>query len=372
MSVMASRPVLRWVFPAGVLVVVLGASILATNLRASAEVNLPQRGAAQLLVDLQTAHLTGTSGTVTERANLGLPALPQGLGGDGSAQLNSLIAGSHTLRVWYSGPDKTRVALLGALGESDVIRNGTDVWAWSSADNTASHYKLTERVSSPRPTPTDLPTSPQQAAEQVLAALDPTTAVTTDANVVIAGRSAYQLAFAPKDHTSLIGKVTIALDGSAHVPLRVQIFAKSTPGTPAFEIGFSQVSFARPDAGVFAFTPPPGAKVTEQTNPSGATHDQSAAPAHAVLGTGWSAVLVTRVPAGESPLGGGPATGAQTDSLDGLLAVLPTVHGSWGSGRLLQSKLFTALLTDDGRVLVGAVPAATLRSAAADPAAALK
>ena len=48
----------------------------------------------------------------------------------------SLLSGTHTLRVWYAGPDQARVALLGTLGETDVITNGTDVWIWSSQDNT--------------------------------------------------------------------------------------------------------------------------------------------------------------------------------------------------------------------------------------------
>ncbi len=34
---------------------------------------------------------------------------------------------------------------------------------------------------------------------------------------------------------------------------------------------------------------------------------------------------------------------------------LPKVSGSWGSGHLLTSALFSALITDDGRVLAGAV-----------------
>jgi hypothetical protein len=39
---------------------------------------------------------------------------------------------------------------------------------------------------------------------------------------------------------------------------------------------------------------------------------------------------------------------------------LPKVSGSWGSGHLLSSALFSALVTDDGRVLAGAVAPAKL------------
>src|SRR5262249_31678420 len=124
MSVMASRPILRWALPAGVVVAVLGGGVISNQLRAAANVTLPDRSPVQLMVDVQSANLPGVSGTVVEKADLGLPALPDSIGGDGSSQLNSLISGSHTLRVWYSGPEKTRVALLGAVGESDIIRNG--------------------------------------------------------------------------------------------------------------------------------------------------------------------------------------------------------------------------------------------------------
>ena len=39
-------------------------------------------------------------------------------------------------------PTRQRLALLGQLGESDLVRNGTDVWAWSSHDNTATHWTV--------------------------------------------------------------------------------------------------------------------------------------------------------------------------------------------------------------------------------------
>src|SRR3982750_2557691 len=146
MSVMASRPVLRWVVPAGAIVAVLGTGILTTALRASADTRLPERSAAQLLVDLQTARL---------------------LGGGNDTQITSLIAGSHTLRVWYSGPDKARVALLAALGEQDIVHNGQDTWVWNSKDKTAVHYKGTDADkpgltpdAAPSGLPSDLPKTP--------------------------------------------------------------------------------------------------------------------------------------------------------------------------------------------------------------------
>src|ERR1700730_1142010 len=128
MSVLDSRPGRAWLVPAAAAVAVIGGGVAVGALAAAADPSLPPRSAAELLVDLQTARLDGLSGTVVQRAARGLPALPSLGGGQGSSDLTSLVAGTHTLRVWYSGPSKARVALLGTLGESDVITNGTDLW----------------------------------------------------------------------------------------------------------------------------------------------------------------------------------------------------------------------------------------------------
>jgi hypothetical protein len=46
-----------------------------------------------------------------------------------------------------------------------------------------------------------------------------------------------------------------------------------------------------------------------------------------------------------------------------VLRALPAVSGSWGSGHLLKGTLFSALLTDDGRLVIGAVAPDALYSA---------
>ena len=73
------------------------------------------------------------SGTVTETASLGLPALPSA--GDLAAPA-TLLSGSHSMRIWYSGPARFRLALPGSLSESDLIRNGNRAWPVDSTDNT--------------------------------------------------------------------------------------------------------------------------------------------------------------------------------------------------------------------------------------------
>lgn len=357
----ANRPAwLRWLVPAlAVLATTAGATALKTA--AAAEPRLPARTAAQLLVDLQTARVDGLSGMVTQRAALGLPSLP-GVTGQDSA-LSSLITGTHTLRVWYSGPNSARVALLGTLGESDLITNGKDVWIWSSHENTATHRVLADRTEKQAPLdPARLPKTPQEAADAALAAIDPTTAVTTAGPVKVAGRASYELVLAPRDRASLISQVRIAVDGDKHVPLRVRVYAQGV-ADPAIEVAFTQVSFARPGPEQFRFNPPPGAKVVDEKAgaPSAGAKPDAGAPKTAVIGEGWTTVLATRAPMPKS-----------SDAIGALLNHLPAVSGSWGSGHVLSGSLFSVLITSDGRTLAGAVRPERLYQAAADPAAALK
>src|SRR5439155_3025549 len=227
MSIFMTRPAARWLVPSVVAAAAIGGGALINTVTASAAPTLPPRSAAQLLVDLQTARLDGMSGTVVERADLGLPSLP-GIGGSGSSDLSSLVSDSHTLRVWYSGGPaesaSARIALLGTLGETDIVKSGQDVWTWRSRHNTATHQVLPPAESRPPVDARDLPKTPQEAADMALRAIDPTTVVTTGRSARVAGRAAYELVLAPRDTASLIGQVRLAIDAREHVPLRVRVF----------------------------------------------------------------------------------------------------------------------------------------------------
>lgn len=380
MSIFESNPALRWTVPAVTAVALVGGGAALGGLHAIADDGLPARTAAQLLVDVQQARLDGLSGTVVQKSDLGLPDLPiagarGGAGSQGSSDLTSLIAGTHTMRVWFAGPDKARMALLGTLGESDVIRNGKDVWVWASQEKTAKHYVLPahDAVGKSRTPamakPTDLPTSPQDAADKALAAITPSTEVTTSGTATVAGRSAYELVLKPKEATSLVAQVRVAIDGTEHVPLRVQVFAKSV-ADPVFEVAFSAVDFARPDAAQFTFKPPPGTTVTDAKTPNHekaapdsknktvAPH-QNSADRPKVVGKGWGSVLVAKMPVPDvNATTSGSAPGSADRSLAQLtkfVGLLPKVSGSWGSGHLMAGTVFSVLITDDGRIVAGAV-----------------
>jgi outer membrane lipoprotein-sorting protein len=310
-----------------------------------------------------------------------LPSLPDigPAGGSSGLSLENLITGSHTIRVWFAGPTKQRIALLGQLSESDVIHNGTDLYIYQSDGRTVTHHKVpastdiagSGSASSLPSLPTDPAKTPQQLAQQALSAIDPTTSVTVDDNARVAGRAAYQLSVAPKDTRSLIGSIRIAVDSATSVPLRVQIFARGA-SSAAVEIGFTDVSFNVPSDSVFDFTPPPGsttpgpggpggppvvgpASGADQGGPGQVTTPQASSGKPTVLGKGWTAVAKLPSSALEGAnLGGSP------DGRGSALGILNQIATPVSGGHIVASALATIFLADDGTVYVGAVTQAAL------------
>jgi hypothetical protein len=70
----------------------------------------------------------------------------------------------------------------------------------------------------------------------------------------------------------------------------------------------------------------------------------------------------------QASTGGATAKGDRQGTaaqLQGMLSLLPKTSGAWGSGRLLSGTLFSAVITDDGRVAIGAVSPQRLYAALA-------
>ena len=121
-------------------------------------------------------------------------------------------------------------------------------------------------------------------------------------------------------------------------------------------MAFTQVSFARPDAEQFTFNPPPGTKVEEASAGAGPGAEgqpkvrraaSGEKPKSAVIGTGWTSVFVLDGHPGGRPRAPTPEAKKAQDAINQAPA---------GQRRpTFNSKLFSVLITDDGRVLVGAV-----------------
>jgi outer membrane lipoprotein-sorting protein len=368
----------RWGVPATV-AVVAGAVIAGTQITtAQAAPGLPAKTPAQLLADVgannESAPMTGT---VVETTSLGLPALPQT---GGPASLASLLTGSHTVKVYYSSSRHFRLAVPQSLSETDIIRNGEVAWLWDSTRNAVTKYTLpaeTAKHAQPEPS-TGAVLTPGQAADEVLKSVGKTTTVSTQSNVLVAGVAAYQLVLAPKDSRSLIGRVTIAVDGANGVPLRLQVFAKgssaSAGSVPAFQVGYTQVSFTAPAAANLEFTPPPGATVTQENLAAhGGAATGSADAGSGTYGSDWLTVaalpqsdLSLNGTAGGSspapPAGSGAIGGSSQQVLNALIGAAQPVSGSWGSGTLLHTSLLNVLMTG-GEVYIGAVEPSVLYAA---------
>ena len=346
-----SRSWLKWM-PAVAVPVLIASAAVAVPLSANAAVNLPSKTPAQVLALAARENVTALSGTISQTSSLGLPALPT-TGADASAgSALELLTGSHTARIFVDGSTKQRVQVLDSMAERDMVRNGSDVWLYDSKKKTAVHSTLTDRSGTTSLRQGSIPT-PDQLATRLLASVDSTTQVSLGSDLRVAGRAAYDLVLTPKASDTLVGSVSIAVDSETGLPLSVDIFARSQK-TPAFSVGFSKLDLSAPDASLFTFTPPAGAKVTERAPKADAgvpTAPKADSAKPTVSGTGWDAVVSVPAAKGTSSALSSPLFGKLTSAVSG--------------GHVFQTSLVTVLLTDDGRVFAGSVPVARLQAAAA-------
>jgi len=351
--ILQRHPSLRWLAPVGIACVAgMAATGFFRGSTSSSTASLPATTPAALIAAVQEQEVEGFSGTVVTHVSLGLPQVPALAGSTGSTSFTGLLSGAHTLQVWYGGASRQRIALLGATDETDVFRDGRQVWQWSSANRTAVHAML--------PPGTDVPPSledltPLGLARRLLTGLEPSTRVAVDRSHEVADRSAYDLVLTPRDAATRIGEVRIAVDGRTKSPLGVQVTARGA-SAPAVDIAFTKIAFGRQPARTFRFTPPDDARVRQlpPSHDAGRSTAMSTRAAARTTGSGWSSVVETR-----------PGAKALTSLRhDGALAAFTSVSGTWGTGYLLDGDLFSALVTTDGRVLVGAVAPPALYAAA--------
>jgi outer membrane lipoprotein-sorting protein len=340
---------LRWL-PAVVAPVVIAGVVTVPLVAAATPPDLPSKSAQQVLeLVAQAKDITGFSGTITQRSDLGLPTIPSTGAGTHSSTASALdlVSGNHTAQVEVAGGTKERIAVLDSAAERDVIRDGTSVWVWNSKTSAATHITATGGAEPGTAEPT---TTPAAVAQELLAKVDGTTTVTVDTAQSVAGRDAYTLVLTPRSTATTIGSVRIAVDAQTGLPLDVQVIA-SGASSPAFETGFTDISYTVPAASRFEFTPPSGAKVTTKTvTPGARTGSPTSGTKPTVDGSGWASVLSLAASEVPSDLASNPTVTQLTTPVAG--------------GRVLHTALVNVLLTDDGRVLAGAVPVATLESAA--------
>ncbi|MGW6980033.1 LolA family protein [Streptomyces sp. NPDC054932] len=391
-----SRKAARYAVPVAVAGVAAATVALVPAFANAAGPDLPKVTAQQLIEKVAASDVQQLSGTARITTDLGLPKIASGLlGGGGVAggsahpedKVAQLANGSHTLRVAADGPDRQRLTFLDGKDEYSLIHNGNDVWGYDSKSNEVFHEKNAEAGKGggkEHKTGDRLAASPQKLAEEILAAAGPTTDVSVGETAQVAGRDAYQLVLKPKQSGSTVGTVQIAVDAKNGVPLRVQLLS-AQGGKPIVDAGFTKVDFAKPSADTFAFTPPKGAKVTEGADGAGKGKDDAdghwkalesfpglgdlAGGANGkgdvkVLGEGWSTIARIDSGQGRSLKDLENDKNAPKEAKQFLDSLGDKVKGQFGEGRVLSTRLVNALVTDDGKVYVGAVTKDALIKAA--------
>ncbi|WP_405647221.1 LolA family protein [Streptomyces sp. NBC_00019] len=386
------RRAARYVVPVAVVGVAAATIGLVPALADSGDPDLPKISAQQLIEKIAASDVEQLSGTVKITTDLGLPdfgglenSLTGGGGGSGSgsgdgssadptSKLTALATGTHTLRVAADGEDKQKLSLLENAAEYSLIHNGKDVWGYDSGSNEVFH--ATADDSDGKSKREEVPATPKDLTEDALKAVDDTTSVTVEGTAHVAGRDAYRLVIKPKDSGSTVGQVTVAVDAKTGLPLKFTL-TPASGGAAVVDAGFTQISYAKPAASTFDFTPPKGAKVTEEDaaeaperHSGGSGHFGGSADDEGfakggpdglnVIGEGWTSIA-TFDTGGQGIPSGSEAGGAFGGFLDSLG---DKASGKFGEGTVFKTRLINALITDDGKVYVGAVTKDALVKAA--------
>ena len=344
----------------------VGVGPLVDAVTASAHGSLPPRTAAQLLVDVRTPGSTALSGTVVETTDLGLPALPASPARAAAARASP-----------PSSPAPTR------CGSGTPVPTGSG--SPSSASSASPTWSATARTSGPgRATTTPPPTGPSRPAARHADGAWSRPSARDDPATGRRGGAEGDRPDHPGDHRpdrlgrrppgvragrwrratprSLVGSVRIAIDGATHIPTRVQVFAQrrrrarrsrsaSRRSRPRRRRRRSSGSTRRPARPSSRAAVP---RSSSRPHPRSRGHRGRTRRRRQGLDH-RARRAAAREPPAAGPSGLEPGSSASS----------PPVSGSWGSGHLLRSALFSAVLTDDGRVAIGAVPPQMLYAALA-------
>ncbi|NGY58982.1 hypothetical protein G7043_08585 [Lentzea sp. NEAU-D13] len=333
---------------AGVLTGAAGLGLLAMPAGAGQPPSLPDVSAESLVEQVLTSKPGAFGGTVEVDNKLGLPAI---------SEIPQLADGKHSARIWTDGNGKLRLALPNGQSEQTIVDDGTTTWSWNSQDNevTKSEHKADEKAEKPETGQKAI--DPATAAKEIVGLTKEFSDISVDGTARVANRAAYELVLTPKaSEKTLIREVRIAVDSELKMPLRVAVLTNGT-SEPAGTVGFSQIDVGPQDPKLFEFTPPATAKVTtpeakeqrQQGKPEVGIEQALHGKDPQIFGTGWDTVVGAKIP--------GEAMAQVPAEAQGLVdRFTKQVSGSWGSGKLFNTKVATILIADDGRVVAGAVP----------------
>lgn len=333
------------------------AGLVAVTVPAGAESapELPKTSPEALVGSVLTAKPTAFGGTVEAKSDLGipLPGLAQGKDGNYNAE------------VYYDGDQRFRASMQQQGGSRHtVIEDGKSLWNYDSSERTAAKAELPQQAKQhERARQGD----PSELAKRLVGKLRESSTLNVDGTAEVAGRDAYELVLTPKpSEKTLVREARVAVDSQTRMPLRIELFGNGST-TPALEAGFTKLDVGKQDPGLFSFTPPPGAKVTTVDPKQHMDKAKQQRPEQLRrIGSGWDTVLSGKLAGGQAAQltqkpGDAKQSGAQQRNFIDQFA--KPVEGKFGKGRVVNTSVGTALITEDGRFAAGLVPREVLEQA---------
>jgi outer membrane lipoprotein-sorting protein len=267
-------------------------------------------------------------------------SLASGSGQGGELTSSPLIAGASG-RLWIAKDGRVRVELQSEKGDTQVLYDGHTVQVYDASTNTLYRYTPTPQEEAEREEAESGPTAHPHEVPSVTKIEEAITHAEKHANVSaatptdVAGQPAYTVRVSPKQGGSLLGAAELSWDADNGVPLRAAVYSTAS-SSPVMELAASEVSFGPVESSVFAFTPPPNAKVEEVTfshgRPGGGSSGTSEQdkPELTTHGQGPSTIAVLQ-------------SRAKNDTRDEQLEGLPKVTINGTSASELRTELGTLL-----------------------------
>jgi outer membrane lipoprotein-sorting protein len=332
---------------AGTAAGVIGLVVLATPAGAGeAPPELPDVSAEALVQSVLDTTIPAFAGSVELDNNLGLP-IPGMPSSDGQSA-----------QVWADGTGKARLAVPGRDSETTIVDDGSTVWVWDSEEKSVTKVPH-EQGAGEKPLE-GMFADPAKAAAELVTAMQKDSTVTVDGTARVADRPVYQLVLTPKpSERTLLREIRVSVDSELRIPMSVEVLANGQ-ADPAVKVGFTDFSDAQQDPSLFAFTPPAGATISEKNvdeEVRGQNMEEWMAQADfKTVGEGWDIVATGKIPADALRAAEGMTGQSGQNPLGMLETVGRKVTGDFGIGYVITTHVGTALITEDGKIAVGAVP----------------
>ena len=325
------------------LVLAVGASLTALAFALGSGATPPPKPLAQAVHDAlagaNAGSLQGVSANVTLTDHLleGANLTTGDQGGEGGELMSSPLVTGASGRLWISNDGRVRLELQSEKGDTQVLYDGHTLSMYDAASNTLYRYTPPPAAGNTDAAPAQHHEAPSVVQiEEGIAKLSQHANVSAATPANVGGQPAYTVRVSPKEGGSLLGGAELSFDAAHGVPLRAAIYS-STTASPAIELAASGVSYGPVADSVFAFTPPPGAKVQEihapaEQQPGSGSSSHADKPTITTHGHGLSSIVLV-----ESAAKAGAGQSAQ------IPAGLPQVKINGISAAELGTELGTIL-----------------------------